>query len=438
MDIPREGGAAPRTLRHHYSDTSLQVVVAMVVGVLLGWLAPQVAVSMKPFGDVFLRLIRMAIGPVIFLTVVTGVAGAGDLKRVGRVGGLALVYFEVVTTIALGLGMLVANVLRPGAGMHATVTGQTSAEVAKLVVAGEDHSFTGMLVGIVPENVVKSFADGNLIQIVFFSLLFGLALSLAGPSAKPIEESLQRLTAILFRLIDIVMRFAPLGAFGALAFTVGRYGLGAVGTLGYFVACVYGAYVVFVVVVLGLAARLARVSLWRLVAYLREEILIVLGTSTTESVLLPTMEKLERLGCERAVVGLVMPTGYSFNLDGAAIYLSIATIFIAQAYGVDLDLWQQVGILLTLVVTSKGGAGVAGAALVVLAATLASTHALPYEGLALLFGVDRLVNIGRAVVNLLGNALATVVVARLDGAFEEERGIEAYRLYFGAPALSRV
>lgn len=438
MEAAKADAGPPRGLRHHYKDTSMQVLAAMVAGILLGWLAPEAAIAMKPFGDVFLRLIRMAIGPVIFLTVVTGVAGAGDLKRVGRVGGTALLYFEVVTTLALGLGMLVADVLRPGAGMHATVTGQTPAEVAKLVGTAEGHNFVDTLVGIVPENVFRSFTEGNLIQIVFFSLLFGLALSFAGPAAKPVEASFQRLNVILFRLIDIVMRFAPAGAFGALAFTVGRYGLRSVGTLGYFVACVYGAYVVFVVVVLGVAAKLARVSLWRLTSYLREEILIVLGTSTTESVLLPTMEKLERLGCERAVVGLVMPTGYSFNLDGAAIYLSIATLFIAQAYGVELDLWQQAGILLTLVVTSKGGAGVAGAALVVLAATLASTHVLPYEGLALLFGVDRVVNVGRAVVNLIGNALATIVVARLDGAFAEERGVETYRDYFGSPAMTRI
>ena len=430
--------AAPKPRRRLYADASVQVLAGVALGIALGYLQPQWAIAMKPFGDVFLRLIRMAIGPVIFLTVVTGVAGAGDLKRVGRVGGMALLYFEVVTTIALGLGLLVADVFRPGAGMNAVVTGQTPADVAKFVTTGQEHGFVDVLLGIVPDNVVKAFSDGQLIQIVFFSLLFGLGLSLVGPAAKPVEDLFQRMSTILFRVIDIVMKFAPFGAFGAIAFTIGRYGLGAVGTLGYFVLCVYGTYLAFVVVVLGLAARLGRVSLWRLIGYLREEILIVLGTSTTESVLLPTMEKLEALGCERAVVGLVMPTGYSFNLDGAAIYLSIAVMFIAQAYHVDLDVWQQLGILLTLVVTSKGGAGVAGAAFVVLAATLSSTHVLPIEGLALLFGVDRVVNVGRAIVNLIGNAIATVVVARLDGAFAEARGIATYQAYFRDPTLARL
>ena len=430
--------APPRPSRPLYADPSLQVFAAMVVGVLLGYLDPHLAVAMKPFGDVFLRLIRMAIGPVIFLTVVTGVAGVGDLKRVGRVGGMALLYFEVVTTIALSLGLLVANVFRPGAGFGAVVTGQTPAEIARYVTTGQEHGFVAMLVGIVPDNIFKAFADGQLIQIVFFALLFGIGLSLMGESARALEDVLSKASSVLFRVIDIVMKFAPFGAFGALAFTVGRYGIGAVGTLGYFVLVVYATYVVFVVVVLGLAARLAGVSLWRLLAYLREELLIVLGTSTTESVLLPTMEKLERLGCQRAVVGLVLPTGYSFNLDGAAIYLSIAALFIAQAYGIELTLWQQVGILLTLVVTSKGGAGVAGAAFVVLAATLASTHVLPIEGLALLFGVDRIVNIGRAIVNLIGNALATLVVARLDGAFDTAQGLATYREYFGDPELARL
>ena len=286
--------------------------------------------------------------------------------------------------------------------------------------------------------MIRSFADGQLIQIVFFSVLFGLGLSASGEYGKPVEDLLKRVAAALFCVIDPVMKFAPFGAFGALAFTIGRYGLGALGSLGYFVLCTYLAYLVFVVCVLGLTAWLAGISLVRLLVYLREELLIVFGTSTTESVLLPTMEKLEKLGCARAVVGLVIPTGYSFNLDGAAIYLSLAVLFIAQAYNVHLDLAQQLGILVILVITSKGGAGVAGAALVVLAATLSSTHALPLEGLALLFGVDRIVNIGRAMTNLIGNALATVVVARLDGDFDRRKALQTYREYYRRPELTRV
>lgn len=431
--------AAPmRRRRPFYADPSLQVLAAMLVGVLLGYLAPQIAVQMKPFGDMFIRLIRMAIGPIIFLTVATGVSSMGDLKRVGRVGGIALLYFEVISTLALVLGMVVGNVVKPGAGFNAVATGQASAQVEGIVSRAQSHSFIDVVVGIVPENIVSAFAEGQLIQIVFFSVLFGLGLSLCGEAAKPLEASLQRISSVFFRIIGLIMVVAPLGAFGALAFTIGRYGLSAVGTLGWFVLCVYGSYLGFVVVVLGLVARFAGVSLWRLIGYIREELLIVLGTSTTESVLLPVMEKMERLGCARAVVGLVLPTGYSFNLDGAAIYLSIAVLFIAQAYNIPLSFEQQVGLLVVLVVTSKGGAGVAGAAFIVLGATIATTHELPIEGLALLFGVDRVVNVGRAMVNLIGNALATLVVARLDGDFDELKGVQTYRDFFGRPELSRV
>jgi len=420
-----------------YADQSVQVLVAMVIGIVLGYLKPDLAVAMKPLGDIFLRLIRMAIGPVIFLTVATGVASVGDMRRVGRVGGLALIYFEAVTTVALALGMIAANIFHPGRGFNAVVTGETPAEVQHFVDTAQKHGFADFLLNIVPDNIFKAFVDGQLIQIVFFSLIFGFALSALGDEGKPIEDFLQKISSVMFRIIDMVMQFAPIGAFGALAFTIGRYGIGAVGTLGYFMLCVYASYVFFVVVVLGLIARLSGISLFRLIGFLREELLIVFGTSTTESVLLPTMEKLEKLGCQRAVVGLVMPTGYSFNLDGAAIYLSIAAIFIAQAYNIDLSLWQQLSILLVLVITSKGGAGVAGAAFVVLGATLASTHVLPIEGLALLFGIDRIANIGRALVNLIGNALATVVVARLDNAFDEQQAVETYRTYFNHPTLNR-
>jgi aerobic C4-dicarboxylate transport protein len=435
-DLPL--GTPPVRRRAFYTDPSFLVFLAMLIGITLGYFQPQLAENMKPLGDIFLRLIRMAIGPVIFLTIVTGVVGAGDMKRVGRVGGLALLYFEVTTTIALGIGLIVADIVRPGDGFNAKVTGTASAEIAQYVNVSEKHGFGDFLLNIVPDNVLKAFVDGQLIQVVFFSLVFGFALSALGPAGKPIEDLLHKFSAVFFRVIDLVMRFAPVGAFGALAFTIGKYGIGAVGTLGYFVLCVYGAYLFFVVVVLGTMARIAGVSLWRLIAYLKEELLIVLGTSTTESVLLPTMEKMEQLGCQRAVVGLVLPTGYSFNLDGAAIYLSIATLFIAQAYNINLDVWQQLVILLTLVITSKGGAGVAGAAFVVLAATLSASHVLPIEGLALLFGVDRIVNIGRAAVNLIGNALATLVVAKMDGSFDKAKGLETYRSYFGQPALLRV
>ncbi len=426
--------------RRLHTDPALQVLVAMVIGAALGLTAPGVAVAMKPLGDIFLNLIRMAIGPVIFLTVTTGVSSIGSMRRVGRVGGIALLYFEVVTTIALALGLVLANLVRPGSGVHAVVTGGTPVEVARFAKAAQEpHGVGDFFLGIVPDNVVKAFAEGHLIQIVFFSLMFGLALTAAGPVAKPVDDVLRGLSSIFFRLIDMIMRIAPLGAFGALAFTIGRYGASAIGSLGAFVLCVYAGYVIFIVCVLGLMAKCAGgISLWRLIAYLREELLIVLGTSTTEAVLIPTMEKMERLGCERAVVGLVMPTGYSFNLDGAAIYLSIAALFIAQAYAINLDIWQQLGILVVLVITSKGGAGVAGAAFVVLGATIASTHVLPIEGLALLFGVDRIVNSGRAMTNLIGNALATLIVAKLDRSFDKAKGVEVYRAFFTNLTIDRV
>jgi aerobic C4-dicarboxylate transport protein len=430
------GDTRPRR-RPFYADPSFLVFAAMLIGVMLGYFQPLIAENMKPLGDIFLRLIRMAIGPVIFLTVVTGVVGAGDMKRVGRVGGLALLYFEITTTVALGIGLIVANVVRPGDGFNAKVTGASSTEVAQYVSAGEKHGFGDFLLNIVPDNILRAFVDGQLIQIVFFSLVFGFALSALGSAGKPIEDLLHKFSAVFFRIIDLVMRFAPVGAFGALAFTIGKYGIAAAGTLGYFVLCVYGGYVFFVAVVLGAIARIAGVNLWRLIAYLKEELLIVLGTSTTESVLLPTMEKMEQLGCPRAVVGLVLPTGYSFNLDGAAIYLSIATMFIAQAYNIDLDLWQQLVILLTLVITSKGGAGVAGAAFVVLAATLSASHVLPVEGLALLFGVDRIVNIGRAVVNLICNAVATLIVAKMDGSFDQAKGVATGVIVQSVPKPAR-
>jgi aerobic C4-dicarboxylate transport protein len=421
------------------ANPAVQVLVAIVAGLVLGLTAPGLAAAMKPLGDIFLNLIRMAIGPVIFLSVTTGVSSMGSLRRVGRVGGLALLYFEVITTAALGLGLLVANVVRPGSGLNAVITGGTPGEVARFAKAAqEQHGIGDFFLGIVPENIVRSFAEGHLLQIVFFSLMFGLALSAAGPAGKPVEDFLKSLSTIFFRLIDMVMRVAPLGAFGALAYTISHYGAGAIGSLGAFVLCVYAGYAVFVAGVLGLVARFAGVSLWRLIAYLREELLIVLGTSTTEAVLLPVMEKMERLGCDSAVVGLVLPTGYSFNLDGAAIYLAVAVLFIAQAYNIHMDIGQQLGILAILVITSKGGAGVAGAAFVVLGATIASTHILPIEGLALLFGVDRIVNSGRAMTNLIGNTLATLVVAKLDGSFDAVKGVETYRAHFANPSIAAV
>ena len=420
-----------------FSDPSLLVLIAVVAAVALGYWAPDVAVLFKPLGDVFLRLIKMAIGPIIFLTIVTGISKMGDLRRVGRVGGLALIYFEAITILAMIFGLVLANMLKPGAGLNATATGEISTQVAKSASSAKaGHSLVDFFVTIAPDNIFKSFAGGHLIQIVFFSLLFGLTLAAVGPAAKPVEDFLDKLSTVFLKLIEFVMKFAALGAFGAMAFTVGKFGVSVVSKIGYFIVMTNLIYIAFIVIVLGTVTRISGMSLWRLFNYIREEVFIAYATHSSEAVLTPTMNKLEKLGCDRAVVGLVFPTGYSFNLDGAALYLSIAVMFIAQAYNVHLTLWQQVQILVVLIITSKGGAGVTGAAFVVLASTLSSTHILPVEGLGLLFGIDRLV--GRAHVNLIGNAVATVVVARWDGAFNKATALETYRSFFKKPELNKL
>jgi aerobic C4-dicarboxylate transport protein len=417
------------------SDPSFLVLAAVFVGIALGYWTPDVAVLFKPLGDVFLRLVKMAIGPIIFLTIVTGISKMGDLRRVGRVGGMALIYFEVITTIAMIFGLVLANLIKPGAGLNAAATGEMSAQVAKsAAAANQEHSLVDFFVAIAPDNIFKAFADGNLIQIVFFSLLFGITLAMVGPPGKPVEDLLEKLSTVFLKVIEIIMKFAALGAFGAMAFTVGKFGFGAVSKIGYFIIATNVIYIVFIVLVLGTVTRMVGMSLWRLFNYVREEVFIAYATHSSEAVLTPTMNKLEKLGCDRAVVGLVFPTGYSFNLDGAALYLSIAVMFIAQAYNVDLTLWQQIQILIVLIVTSKGGAGITGAAFVVLASTISATNVLPVEGLGLLFGIDRLV--GRAHVNLMGNVVATVVVARWDGAFDKATALDTYRKFFKKPELN--
>lgn len=410
------GDTILRVLKHLY----VQVLIGLAAGILVGYFAPAVGVQFKPLGDTFIRLIKMLITLLIFCTVSVGIARMESLKQVGRVGFKTILYFEVVTTIALVIGLVVANVVHPGAGLDIDPKTLDPGAVSHFVTEVHSAEHRSLLEELVPNSVVGAFARGDLLQVLLFSVLFGVALSLMAERSKFLSQAIEQLGDALMRIVEMIMRLAPLGAFGAIAFTVGKYGIGTLQQLGLLILCFYVTSILFVVLVLGTACRWAGVSLWPLLRYLREELLIVLGTSTTESVLPRLMEKLERLGCPKSVVGLVLPTGYSFNLDGAAIYLTMTSLFIAQATNTHLSLMQQLGLLAILLLTSKGGAGVAGAALVALTATLSSHNIIPVAGITLIIGIDRVLNEIRALVNMIGNAVATLVVARWEGVFDVE------------------
>ncbi|GAB3406431.1 C4-dicarboxylate transporter DctA [Massilia agilis] len=398
-----------------------QVVVALVAGVAVGHFYPAIATDLKPLGDVFINGIKMVITPVIFCTIVSGIAGMENLKKVGRVGGKAVLYFELVTTLALVIGMIVANIVQPGAGINADIASLDKGAVAAIADKAHPQTTLQFITSIVPSSVVDSFAKGNLLQVLLFSALFGVSLSVLGERGRKAREVIDEFGKALLGVVGLVMKLAPIGAFGAMAFTVGKFGIGTLQQLATLIGAYYLTTLLFVFVVLGTIAKVAGVSLWKLIKYLKEEMFIVLGTASTESVLPQLMQKLEAMGVKRTVVGMVVPTGYSFNLDGAAIYLTMTSLFIAQALNIDLSLWQQLGLLAILLLTSKGGAGVAGAALVALAATLGSTHILPVAGIALVIGVDRLMNEIRALTNLVGNAVAAIVVARWEGELDLQR-----------------
>ena len=399
------------------SNLTVRVLVAIALGTLVGALWPDAGRAMKPIGDTFVNLVRMVIAPVIFLTIVGGIAHSTDLKRVGRVGLKALVYFEVVTTCALAIGLMVMNVFRPGEGVDAARV--ATGDVSALAAQGKELRFVDFLTHIVPSSVVGAFAQGEILQVVFFSILFGVALVSLGPAGRPVARMLDRLMQVFFRIVGLVMVVAPIGAFGAIAYTIGNFGVASLLTLGRLMACVYATMALFIFIVLNAIARFAGFSLFRLLAFIKDEILIVLGTSSSEAVLPRMLDKMERFGCARPVVALVIPAGYSFNLDGTSIYLSMATLFIAQAYGVHLSLGQQLGVLGVLMITSKGAAGVTGSGFIVLASTLTALRVLPVEGVALVLGVDRFMSEARAITNLIGNAVATVVIAKSEGAFTE-------------------
>jgi len=400
-------------------NLTFQVLVAVSLGILLGVVAPDTAKSLKPLGDTFINLVKMVITPIIFLTIVHGIASMADLRKLGRVGGKALLYFELVSTLALAIGLVIVNVTKPGAGLD--ISTMVMGDVSKYTTAGAQQSTLEFMLHIVPSNVVAAFAGGELLPVVFFSVLFGVALTAVGDAGRDIADLLVRFQAVFFKIVAMVMVLAPIGAFGAMAYTVGTFGLKTLVPLARLMLDVYLTMAVFVFVVLGLICRAYGFRIWKFVRFIKEEILLVLGTSSSEAALPRMLQKLEQYGCAKPVVGLVIPTGYSFNLDGTSIYLSMATIFIAQVYKVDLSISQQLGLLGILMLTSKGAAGVTGSGFIVLASTLAATRTVPVEGVALLLGVDRFMSEARAITNLIGNGVATLVVSRSEGAFDDAK-----------------
>lgn len=405
-----------------YQILYVQVIAAIIVGVLLGHFWPEIGESMRPLGEGFIKLVKMIIAPVIFITVATGIGGMTNMKTVGRVTGKAMIYFLSFSTLALIIGMIIANVLQPGAGMNidpATLT--NSGIVDGYVEKAKDSSLTGFLMGILPTTLVSPLVGDNILQVLFVAILFGIALASIGPKGEPIVALLNQLAEPVFKIVSMLMKLAPIGAFGAMAFTIGKYGIESISNLAFLVLTFYGTSLLFVVVVLGAVARYNKFSILKLMRYIKEELLLVLGTSSSEAALPSLMQKMERAGCDKSVVGLVIPTGYSFNLDGTNIYMTMAALFIAQACGIDLSIGEQILLLLVAMLSSKGAAGVTGAGFITLAATLSVVPSVPIEGMALILGIDRFMSECRALTNIAGNACATVVVARWDNALDEEQ-----------------
>jgi aerobic C4-dicarboxylate transport protein len=405
-----------------YRNLYAQVITAIALGVIVGVIWPEKGAAMRPLGDGFIKLIRMLIAPIIFTTITVGIANMGEMKDVGRIGLRAFIYFEVVSTLALVIGLVVVNVLQPGVGLHVTATPADVQAVAGYgAQAAQAHDTVAFLLNIIPTAMVDAFARGDILQVLLVATLMGIALLALGPRVAALVQVLDQLSQALFGIVGVIMRLAPIGAFGAMAFTVGRYGIGSLLSLGQLMAGVYITCLLFVVLVLGTILRMAGLGVWKFLRYILEEILIVLGTSSSESALPRLMVKLEHLGCSKPVVGLVVPAGYSFNLDGTAIYMTMAAVFVAQASGVHLTAWQQISMLAILMLTSKGAAGVTGSGFITLAATISTIPAIPPAALALLVGVDRFMSEVRAITNLIGNAVATVAIARWDKALDLDR-----------------
>jgi aerobic C4-dicarboxylate transport protein len=404
-----------------YQHLYVQVLAAIVLGVLLGHFYPSLGESMKPLGDAFIKMIKMVIAPIIFFTVVHGIASMKDMGKVGRVGLKALIYFEVVTSLALIIGLIVVNVWQPGAGMNVDLSTVDTKSIATFTAKAKDQSTLQFLMDVIPSTVVGAFATGEILQVLFFAILFAFGLQMLGERGEPVLRLIDLTSHVFFKIVGFIMKVAPIGAFGAMAFTIGKYGVSTLLSLGNFMLSFYTTCLLFIFLVLGSIAALCGISILKFIRYIKEELLIVLGTSSSESVLPRMIAKMENLGCEESVVGLVIPTGYSFNLDGTCIYLTMAAIFLAQATNTELSLWQQLGIIGILLLTSKGAAGVTGSGFIVLAATLASVGTIPVASIALILGIDRFMSEARALTNLIGNGLATVVVAKWEGALDEAR-----------------
>ncbi|MFC5409958.1 dicarboxylate/amino acid:cation symporter [Larkinella bovis] len=411
-------------MRKLLNNLTFRVLVAITLGIIVGHFFPATAAKFKPLGDLFINLIKMVIAPIIFLTIVLGISNMGDLKKVGRVGGKALLYFEIVTTLALIIGIVIANVIKPGAGVQtAAVQG---GDVSAYTSQGKEMDWVKFFLHIVPDNAIKSFAEGEILQVLVFSVLFGVGLTRMGERGHSLIQTFEKLSRVFFNILNVVMILAPLGAFGGMAFTIGKYGLSTLFPLAKLMGTVYATMFLFIFVVLNLILRYYRISLWAVLKYIKEELLIVFGTSSSESALPQVMDKLENMGCSRSVVGLVIPAGYSFNLDGTTIYLSMATIFLAQVFNVNLTLGQELTIIGILMVTSKGAAGVTGSGFIVLASTLTAVHVIPLEGLALLLGVDRFMSEARSITNIIGNTVATIFIANNEKEFDRQKMLKAF------------
>ena len=404
-----------------YQILYVQVIFAIVAGILLGHFFPEFGESLKPLGEAFIKMVKMIIAPVIFLTVVTGIAGMKNLGSVGRVTGKAMIYFLTFSTLALVVGLIVGNVIQPGHGLNIDPSTLHSTKVDEYAAKAHESTITGFLMNIIPDTLVSPFVSGQILQVLFVAVLFGLALAKSGDLGRPITDFLQQLTNPVFTLVGMLMKFAPIGAFGAMAFTIGAYGISSIGNLMLLIATFYITALLFVIVILGAVARYNGFSIIDLIRYIKDELWLVLGTSSSEAALPSLMAKMEKAGCEKSVVGLVIPTGYSFNLDGANIYMTLAALFIAQACNIELTLTQQMTILLVAMLSSKGAAGITGAGFITLAATLSVIPAIPVAGMALILGIDRFMSECRALTNLVGNACATIVVAKWDKALDKEQ-----------------
>jgi aerobic C4-dicarboxylate transport protein len=409
------------TRKPFYKILYVQVLIAIAIGIMVGHFWPTIAVELKPLGDGFIKLIKMVIALVIFCTVVSGIAGMESMKKVGRIGGKALLYFEVVSTLTLAIGLVVGNWLRPGAGFNANPATLDAKAVMTYAGKAQEQTVTEFLLNVIPNTVIDAFAKGDILPVVLISLLFGCVLARLGDPGKPVKDMIDAASGLVFGAINIIMKLAPIGAFGAMAFTIGRYGIGSLRPLAMLIGTFYLTSVIFVVVVLGGIAWAAGFNIFRFLAYIKEEILIVLGTSSSDSALPSLMEKLERLGCSKPVVGLVVPTGYVFNTDGTSIYMTMAALFVAQATNTDLSLTQQLAIFAVAMLTSKGASGVTGASFIALVGTLSVVPTIPVAGMALILGVDRFMSEARALVNMIGNGVATVVMARWEGELDQAR-----------------